>query len=64
MLESLSNKIARLQLSCEYCKIFKNRFFHITPPMAASEKAINLPAKHQWRRRIYNLVLDLIDLSF
>ena len=63
MLESLSNKVARLQLSCEYCKIFKNRFFHITPPMAASEKAINLPAK-QWRRRIYNLVLDLIDLSF
>ena len=32
--------------------------------MAASEKAINLPAKHQWRRHIYNLVLDLIDLSF
>ena len=27
VLESLYNKVAGLQLSCEYCKIFKNSFF-------------------------------------
>ena len=42
MLESLFDKVAGLQLSCEYCEIFKNIFFHKTPPVAASEKFINL----------------------
>ena len=51
MLESRFNKVAGLQLSCEYCEIFKNSFFHKTPPLAASEKFINFPGKHQWRRR-------------
>ena len=50
MLESLFNDVAGLQLSCEYCKIFKNSFFHKAPPVAASEKFINFPGKHQWRR--------------
>ena len=51
MLESLFDKVAGLQLSCEYCEIFKNIFFHKTPPVAASEKFINLQGKHQWWRR-------------
>ena len=42
MLEPLFDKVAGLQLSCEYCEIFKNIFFHKTPPVAASEKFINL----------------------
>ena len=41
MLESLFDKVASLQLSCEYCEIFKNSFFHKTPPLAASEKFLN-----------------------
>ena len=36
VLESVFNKVAGLQLSCEYCEIFKNSFFHKTPPVAAS----------------------------
>ena len=51
MLESLCNKVTALQLSCEYSEIFKNSFFHKTPPVAASEKFINFPGKHQWQRR-------------
>ena len=51
MLESLFNKVADVQLSWEYCEIFKNSFFHESPPVAASEKFINFPGKHQWRRR-------------
>ena len=51
VLESLDNKVAGLQLSCEYCAIFKNSFFHKTSPVAASEKFINFPGKQQWRRR-------------
>ena len=47
VLEFLFNKIAGLQLSCEYCKVFKNSFFHKTPSVAASEKLINFPGKHQ-----------------
>ena len=47
VLEFLFNKIAGLQLSCEYCKVFKNSFFHKTPSVAASEKFINFPGKHQ-----------------
>ena len=42
MLEPLFDKVAGLQLSSEYCEIFKNIFFHKTPPVAASEKFINL----------------------
>ena len=37
VLESLFNKVGGLQFSCEYCEIFKNNFFHKTPPVAASE---------------------------
>ena len=47
VLEFLFNKIAGLQLSCEYCKVFKNSFFHKMPSVAASEKFINFPGKHQ-----------------
>ena len=32
-------------------KIFKNSFFHKTPPVTASEKFMNFPGKHQWRSR-------------
>ena len=32
------NKVAGLQLSCEYYKIFKNGLFHKTPPMSTSEE--------------------------
>ena len=46
MLESFFNKNAGLQLSCEYCEMFKNRFFLKAPPVAASEKVINFPGKH------------------
>ena len=45
VLESLFNKATGLQLSCEYCKIFKNSFFDETPPVAVSEKFINFPDK-------------------
>ena len=48
--ESLFNKVVGLQLPAEYCKAFKNSFFHKTP-MVASEKFLNFPGKHQWRRR-------------
>ena len=47
VLEFLFNKIAGLQLSCEYCNVFNNSFFHKTPSVAASEKFINFPGKHQ-----------------
>ena len=43
LLESLFKNVAGLQLSCEYCKNFKNSFFHKTPPVAASEKFKNFP---------------------
>ena len=61
MLESVFNKIAGLQLSCEYCKIFKSGFFHKIPPVAASEKFINFPGKHQWRGR--NRFIFLINTT-
>ena len=51
VLESLFNKVAGLQLSCKYCEIFKNSFFHKTSLVAASEKFRNVPGKHQWQRR-------------
>ena len=50
MLESLFNKVAGLERSCEIYKIFKNSFFQKTPPVAASGKFINSPGKQQWRR--------------
>ena len=35
MLESRFNKVAGLHVfSCEICEIFKNVFFHRTPPVA------------------------------
>ena len=61
VLESVSNKVAGLQFSCEYCEIFKNSFFHKTPPVAASEKFINFPGKHQWQRR--NRFIFLINTT-
>ena len=57
MLESLFNKVAGLQLSCECCEVFKNSFFHKTLAVAASEKFINFPG-FQWQRR--NRLLFLI----
>ena len=51
MLESLFNKVAGLQHSYDCCEIFENSFFQKTPPMAGSEKIINLQGKNQWRRR-------------
>ena len=45
-----------LQLFCEFYKIFKNSFFHKTPPVSASEKVINFPGKHQWRNRFIFLI--------
>ena len=51
MLESVFNKFAGLQLSCEYCENFKNSFFHKTHPVAASGKLMNFPGKYQWRKR-------------
>ena len=44
---SVFNKAAGLQISFEYREICKNSFFHKTPPVAASEKSINFPRKHQ-----------------
>ena len=44
---SVFNEVASLKLSCEYCEIFKDRFFLKTPQVAASEKFINFPGKHQ-----------------
>ena len=38
MLESLFNKVAGLQLSCEYYEVFKNDFFRKTTLVVASEK--------------------------
>ena len=51
MLESLFNKVSGLQLSCEYCKTFKNICFHKAHPVGVFEKFINFPGKYQWRRR-------------
>ena len=51
VLESLFNKFAGLQLSCEYYEVFKNNFFYKTPPLAASEKFVNFEEKHQWQKR-------------
>ena len=36
VLDSAFNKVSGLQLSREYCEIFKNTFFHKTPLVAAS----------------------------
>ena len=51
VLECVFNKVVGLELSCEYCEIFKNSCFHKTPPVSASKKFINFPGKSQWRRR-------------
>ena len=47
VLESFLNKAAGLQLSCGYCEIFRNSYFHKKPPVAASENFINFPGKHE-----------------
>ena len=61
-LESVFNKVAGLQLSCKYCEFFKSRFFHKIPPVAASEKFLNLPGKHQWRRRNrFTFLINMIE---
>ena len=44
VLEPLFNKVAGLQLSYKYDEVFEE------PPVAASEKFINFPEKHQWGR--------------
>ena len=62
LLGSLFNKVAGLQLSCEYCQIFKKSFFHKTPPVAASKKFINLSRKHQWRKRNSNKFIILLNI--
>ena len=40
--------------SCNFpvniAKFFKDKFFHKIPSVAASEKFINFPGKHQWER--------------
>ena len=61
MLETVSNNVAGLQLSCEYCEIFKNSFLHKTPPVAASEKYRNFKGQHQRRRcnRFISLIIML-----
>ena len=61
MLEFLFNKVAGLQLPCNIAEIFKNGFFHKTHPVAASQKLINSPGKHQWRRR--NTFIFLINTT-
>ena len=61
VLEFLFNKVAGLQLSCEYCEIIKNSFFYKTPPVASSEKSLNFPGKHQWWRR--NRFIFLINTT-
>ena len=61
VLESLFNKVAGLQLSCEYCEIFKNGIFHETTSVVASEKFMNFPGKHQRRRR--NRFIFLINMT-
>ena len=53
VLVSRINKVASLQLSCKYCKIFKYSFFKKTPPVVASEKFTNFPRKYQWPRCIF-----------
>ena len=50
MLGSLFNNVVGLQ-PVNIAKFFKNSFFHKTPQVDASEKLINFPGKHQWRRR-------------
>ena len=49
MLETAFNKVTGLQLSSEYCEIFKKNFFHKKRLVAASERFINFLEKHQWR---------------
>ena len=43
----MNTNIAGLQLSCGYCEIFRNSYFHKKPPVAASENFINFPGKHE-----------------
>ena len=61
MLESVFNKIAVLHFSWEYCEISRSSFFHKTPPVAASEKFISFPGKHQWQRR--NRFIYLLNMT-
>ena len=61
MLENVFDKVAGLQLSCEFCEIFKSSFFHKTPQAAASEKFVNFPRKHRWWKR--NRLIFLINTT-
>ena len=74
MLEYVFNKVAGLQLFCEYCEIFKNSFFHKIPPVAASEKSINFQENisgggainlsfYQIRLKYVNILLTVVDIS-
>ena len=51
MLESLFNKLAGRNFLVNIANFFKNSYFNKTPAVAASEKFINFPGKHQWQRR-------------
>ena len=42
-------------------KFLRTVFFHKTPPVATSEKFINFPGKHQWRKR--NRFIFLINAT-
>ena len=46
--------------SCEFSEIFKNTFFHETPPVAASEK---LKAETVVRRSSVKKVLEILQNS-
>ena len=43
-------KLQACNFPMKIAKFFKNRFFHKSPPVAACEKFINFPVKHQWQR--------------
>ena len=45
------NKLQACNFPVTIAKTFKNNFFHKTSAVAASEKFINFPGKHHWRRR-------------
>ena len=44
--------------SCEFCKIFKNTFFHRTPPATASEK-VKAEAV-VWRCSVKKVLLEML----
>ena len=59
LLEFLFNIATGLQFPVNLAKFFKNSFFHKTPSVAASEKFINFPGKHQWE-----VLRTVVDISY